>query len=502
MAWVLLVSVFLIGLNALFVLMEFALVKVRSSHIEMLIRRGSARAVGVKELQGRLDDYLAAIQMGITVIALALGWIGEPALARMMGSLLQSLPSPMPIPLLESLAFGLGLLLLSWAHIVFGELIPRSIGLQKAESIALGGVYALRRFSSFLRLPVSFMSYCSRLFLKIFGFKTAAESEPVVSEEEMRILLGETQERGTLPLERLLLLENLFDFGRTKVSEIMVPKDKMAFLSLAKPWAENWDLVRSRRLSRYPLCERDIESVIGMVHVKDLMLRPPESSQELRKIRRDLAEVREGDSLEKLLKYFPDKGIHLAAVRDAQGQLTGFITLEDILEELVGEVHDEFDLPQAWSLMDVLVPQSVSVELQAADSAEAISRLLERLAAACPTLKRDEIFKAVWEREAKFSSAVGHGVAVPHARLAGFDKTLVALGRFVKPVPFPAPDAVPVRLIFLILTPAATPVAQLRVLGRIASLMTNETLRRKLLRAKTAESMLETLRTADTLLAI
>jgi CBS domain containing-hemolysin-like protein/mannitol/fructose-specific phosphotransferase system IIA component (Ntr-type) len=503
MAW-LAASLLLIAVNATFVLMEYALVKVRSSRVEILARKGNAAALRVQEIQARLDDYLAAIQVGITIVALALGWIGEPTMASWVARALTIVGAKLPEHVLTAASFGLGLLLLAWVQGVFGELVPRAIGIQKAETIAMWGSRPLQLFALLFRLPVSFMSFCSISLLKLLGLKPAAQAESVVSEEEMRILIGETQERGSLPLERLMLLENLFDFGAAKVSEAMIPRDKIVHLSLKKSMDENLELVRSRRLSRYPLCEDGLDTVVGMVHVKDIVLKGDDGrvAGDLKRARRDMAEVLESDPLEKLLKYFPDKGIHLAIVRNGLGHVVGLITLEDIVEELIGEVHDEFDLPQAWSLMDVVVPQAVSVGQQAADRKTAIAQLVSRLCAAAPGLvKEPEVLQIVWEREMKFSSAVGRGVAVPHGRLTTLERPLVALARYSPAVPFPSPDNVPVRLVFLILTPAATPVIQLKVLGRIASLVTNENLRRKLLRAKTAESMLEILRTADTLLA-
>lgn len=498
LAWLLAASLLLIGLNALFVLMEYSLVKVRASRIEVLARRGSARALRVQEIHQRLDDYLAAIQLGLTMVSLALGWIGEPAMARFLERGLAAAGLALPRRAEVGLAFGLGLVFLSWLHSLFGELLPRAVGIQKAETLALWSAYPLQLFALAFRLPVAFMSWCSRSILRLLGLKPAAQVESVFSEEEMRILIGETQEKGALPLERLLLLENLFDFGSAKVSEAMTARDKIAYLSLSKSWEENLEVVRSRRHSRYPLCTDGLDTVVGMVHVKDFVLR---ADKELKHSRRDLFEVSDGEPLEKLLKLFPDKGIHMALVRNAFGQVVGLITLEDIIEELVGEVHDEFDLPQAWSFMDVVVPQAVSVGLTAADRKAAISQLLSKLCAAAPELDEAECLRVVWEREMKFSSGVGRGVAVPHGRLLSLSRPLVALGRFSKPVAFPAPDNAPVRLVFLILTPAAAPVVQLKVLGRIASLVTNENLRRRLLRAKTSESMLELLRTADTLLA-
>ncbi|MBI5239645.1 MAG: DUF21 domain-containing protein [Elusimicrobia bacterium] len=493
----------LIAGNAFFVLMEFALVKVRASRIELLARKGNLRAVQVQEILGRLDDYLAASQAGITVISLALGWIGEPALARWLQGVLSGFGVVLPGHVLHGCAFALALALLSLAHIVLGELVPRAIGIQKADLVSLWGAIPLRLYARAIRPVVVLMSSLSIGILKLLGFKPAAESESAVSEEEMRVLLGETQEKGSFPLERLLLLENLFDLGSAKVSDAMVPADKIAFLSAEKTWAENLETVRLRRFSRYPLCAGGPDKPVGMVHVKDLVLKPAEgAAPDLRQIKRDLAEVSEGESLEKLVKTFPDKGIHMAVVKDAQGRVSGLITLEDIMEELVGEINDEFDLPQAWNLADLVVGPAVAVGLQASDRKAAMALLVSRLKSAVPELNEEEVLKAVLDREAKLPSAVGRGAAVPHARLPGLSRPFVTVGRFAKPVPGPSPDNVPVRLVFLILTPVSTPIVQLKILSRIAALLTNENLRRKLLRAKTGEALLETLRTADTLLAV
>ncbi|MDD5657877.1 MAG: CNNM domain-containing protein [Elusimicrobia bacterium] len=491
----------LITANAFFVLMEFSLVKVRSTQIEMLARRGDLRAVQVQGMLQRLDDYLAACQFGITIISLALGWIGEPFLAHWLSGLLASLHINLSSGLLHPVSFGVALGLLSLGHIVLGELVPRAIGIQKPDIISLWGAIPLIVFARVLRPFVLSMAGLSKGILHMLGLKAAAESESAVSEEEMRILLGETQEKGSFPLERLILLENLFDMGSAKVADAMVPADRVVFLSLRKTWAENLETIRSRRFSRYPLCADGLDSLVGMVHVKDLALKGAAVPPNLLELKRELAEVSEADLLEKLVKLFPDKGIHMAAVRNAQGRVAGLLTLEDILEELVGEIHDEFDLPEAWNLSDMVVPRAVAVGLQASDRKAAVAALLARLKEAAPELNEEETLRAVMEREAKFSSSVGRGAAVPHARLANLSRPLVAVGRFAKPVPGATPDNVPVRLVFLILTPAAFPIIQLRVLSRIAAILVNENLRRKLLRAKGADSLLDTLRTADTLLA-
>ena len=498
----LIVCPLLVTANAFFVMMELSLIKVRSSRLELLARKGNPRALQVQEMLSRLDDYLAASQTGITVISLALGWIGEPALAHWLEAVLRSQGLILPGGLVPPLAFGLGLALLTLVHMVLGELVPRAIGIQKAELIALWGAVPLRLFARALRPIIALMAGLSVRILHLLGFKSAAESDAVVSEEEMRILIGETQEKGSFPLERLLLLENLFDLGTAKVADVLVPADKVAYLSLAKTWTENLETIRLRRFSRYPLCATDLDTPLGFIHLKDLVLAHPASPEpDLRKLSREIFVVTEQEPLEKLVKTFPDKGIHMALVKNAEGRVSGLLTLEDVLEELVGDINDEFDLPHAWSLAALVVGPAVAVGLQATDRKAAIAALLSLLKASFPEIAEAEVLKALLERENKLSSAVGHGAAVPHARLANLSRPLIAVGRFAKPVPIQAPDNVPVRLFFLILTPASAPITQLKILSRIAALLTNENLRRKLLRAKSAESLLDILRTADTLLA-
>ncbi len=491
----------LIAANALFVLMEFAMVRARPSRIEVLARKGGRRALAVQNILANLDDYLAACQVGITLLSLTLGWVGEPAVARGVQALLGNWAARLPPVAFQALIFGLSLAILSWFHIVLGELVPRTIGIQFAEVVVLWGALPLKAFAAFLRWPVRFLSASSMGILRLFGVKPAAEADHSVTVDEMRVLLGETQERGALPLERLLLLENLFDFGSAKVSDAMRPRERIAYLSLARPWAENLAVIRDKRYSRYPLCETDLDSAIGFVHIKDLVLHDGWPEPELKKLRRDLYEVSNSEALEKLLKTMPDKGMHLAVVRDTLNRITGLLTLEDILEELVGEVRDEFDQTQGWVTGELFSRAAVDANLATTDRRATIRHLMDRIKVLNPELDADAAFAAVWERELKFASAVGHGVLVPHARLSGLKVPLIAVGRFPKAPPMPTPDGAPLRMVFLVLSPIETPTAQLKVLQRIASLVTNETLRRKILRAKTDEALLILLRTADTLLA-
>ncbi len=499
---ILLLVAVLVATNAVFVLLEFALVRVRPARVEILARRGSRRAVAVQGILARLDDYLAAIQVGITVIALALGAVGEPAVTAALSERLVDLFSALSPRWTRLLSFFIAVSILATLQIVLAELVPRAVAINYAEPIALWGAKPLQLMAACLRLPIRAMTASSAAILRVFGLKPAAEADHSVGVEEMRVLLGETHEKGAMPLERLLLLENLFDFGSAKVSDAMRPRERIVFLSLARTWTENLAIVREKRFSRYPLCSGlDLDSAIGYVHIKDLVLEEHGAEPDLKRLRRDLFEVTEAEPLEKLLKTMPDRGIHFSIVRDALNRVAGLLTMEDILEELVGEVRDEFEKTKGWIQGEMFARAAVDANLPTVERRATIRHLMDKMKAAHPELDADAAFEAVWERELKFASAVGHGVLVPHARLPGLKAPLVAVGRWPKAPPLPTPDGAPLRLVFLILTPLETPTMQLKVLQRIASLVMNETLRRKILRAKSDEALLTLLRTADTLLA-
>ncbi|OGS41940.1 MAG: hypothetical protein A2506_08390, partial [Elusimicrobia bacterium RIFOXYD12_FULL_66_9] len=408
-----LLVVALIAANALFVLMEFAMVRVRPARIEVLARKGGRRAVAVQGVLTRLDDYLAACQVGITVLSLTLGWVGEPAVASVVAGALGAWTTSIPPAVFHGAVFVVSLAILSWFHIVLGELVPRTVGIQFAEVVALWGVLPLVGFAAFLRWPVWFLSESSKLLLRLAGVKPAAEADHSVTVDEMRVLLGETQERGAMPLERLLLLENLFDFATAKVADAMRPRERISFLSLERTWPENLALIRAKRFTRFLLCEKDLDTVIGYVHLKDLILKEGDTEPDLRKLRRDIFEVTDSEPLEKLLKTMPDKGIHVAIVRDAQKKVSGILTLEDIVEELIGEVHDEFDKPSAWDSGELFLRSAVEANLPAGDRRTAVRHLLGKLKGLRPDLDAEAAFAAVWDRELKFASAVGRGVLVP-----------------------------------------------------------------------------------------
>ena len=499
---ILLLIAVLISINAMFVLLEFGLMRSRPARIELLARKGNARAIAVQEVLARLDEHLAAMQVCLAVVSLALGAVGEPAVVRGLNSHFARWISWLPPSYLRVVSFAIAVVTLACVQMILGELVPRAVAIHYAEKIALTGARPLKALAVALRWPIRLTTSCSRAILRVLGLKSASEADHSVSVEEMRVLLGETQDKGAMPLERLILLENVFDFASAKAAEAMKPREKIAFLSLARPWAENLAMIRQKRFTRYPVCEKDdVDTAIGYVHLKDLILREDIGEPDLKRLRRDLFEISDAEPLEKLVKTLPDKGVHMALVRDGLNRVVGLLTLEDIIEELIGEVRDEFGRPRGWADGELFARAVVEANLPPGDRRSAISYLIARLKTARPEIDGKAALEAVWERELKFASAVGRGVIVPHARMHGLTEPIIAVGRYAKPASFPTPDGVPVRLVFLILTPSESPVVQLKILQRIASLVMNENLRRKLLRAKTDESLLEILRTADTLLA-
>jgi CBS domain containing-hemolysin-like protein/mannitol/fructose-specific phosphotransferase system IIA component (Ntr-type) len=494
--------VLLIAVNALFVLMEFALMRLRPARIEILARRGYARAIAVQEVLKRFDEYLAAMQVCLALVSLALGAAGEPAVVEELRAHGGSWLSGVSEPWLGALSFSISVAALAFAQIVLGELVPRAVAIHNAERIALAGARPLKALALVLRLPIALTTAGSKAVLRLFGLKTASEADASIPVEEMRVLLGETSDKGAMPLERLILLENLFDFASAKATEAMRPREKIAYLSLARTWAENLAVIRAKRFTRYPLCERDdLDAPLGYVHLKDLILSGAGAEPDLRALRRDLHEVAADEPLEKLVKLLPDKGVHLALVRGRDGRTAGLLSLEDVVEELIGEIRDEFGRPRGWADGELFAHAVVDANLGPGDRRTALSYLVARLKTARPDLDGRAALAAVWEREAKFSSAVGRGVLVPHARLPGLPEPLIAVGRYAQAPDLPTPDGVPIRLVFLILTPLEAPVTQLKILQRIAALVGNENLRRKLLAAGDDEALLDILRTADTLLA-
>lgn len=312
------------------------------------------------------------------------------------------------------------------------------------------------------------------------------------------MILGASHERGQFTLSRLLMMENILDFGTLTVADAMTPASQAVVLDAAKPWTENLELVRRSMRSRYPLLRRDHPKIESAVHIKDIALvvgatlQPPD----LAKIARPIFSVREDLPLESLLTRFHQRGTHIAAVEDEKGKWVGLVTLEDVMEELVGTIRDEFEPVKDERLLDIVPVSAIELELEAATKEEAIRKLSDRLASAVPGVDARMLAQAVLKRESLASTGLGDGIAIPHARLAGLARSAAVFARSAG-LDFGCLDGKPAQILFLVVTPPHDEGAHVRVLAKISRLLSSEYLKERLLRAKTPEEIREIFDVSD-----
>ena len=332
----------LVFLNGFFVAAEFAIVKVRSTQIEPLVRSGSVRARVAQNVITHLDAYLSATQLGITLTSLGLGWMGEPFVAHLLEPLLYSFGITQPA-VVSTVAFAVGFSIITFLHIVFGELAPKSLAIQRASRVALAVATPLHWFFLVFRPFIWALNGTANYFLRLGGIQPATEGEIAHSEEELRLLLSKgttlTSTSKSISLRAIELRE------RT-VREVMVPRTGLVYLSTAKSLQENIVIALDNQFTRYPLCERNLDNIIGMIHLKDLFKLKGESGPgtRLTEIKREMLFVPETMSLERTLNMFLAKRVLMAIAVDEYGGTAGLVTLENVLEELVGEIRDEFDV--------------------------------------------------------------------------------------------------------------------------------------------------------------
>jgi CBS domain containing-hemolysin-like protein len=337
--------VLLVFLNGFFVAAEFAIVKVRASQIESLLQKKDRRARLVNSVIHHLDAYLSATQLGITLCSLGLGWVGEPFVAHMLYPLFHLIKVESPT-FIRSLAFGVGFGFITFLHIVLGELAPKSISIQRPQRTALFVTTPLVLFYKLFYPAIWFLNWSAGLFLKCLRIQPVAETERLHSEEELRILLGNIQ-KGKNSIVRNIQV-NAFALKTLHVRNIMLPRNRIVSLFEELPFAENYKIAQESRHTRFPLCRKDLDHITGMVHIKDLLSQAPKtgSFQKQDLIRREIIFIPEYVTLESLLMNFLESKCHMAIIVDEFGGTLGMVTLEDVLEEVVGEIQDEFDQEQ------------------------------------------------------------------------------------------------------------------------------------------------------------
>jgi CBS domain containing-hemolysin-like protein len=341
--WLLLLAFLFVVANGFFVAAEFAIVKVRSTQITELAEAGSVRAKMAKKLIRHLDAYLSATQLGITLASLALGWIGEPAFHHLIQPLFTrfSVSDTMAKTISATVAF----VIISVLHIVLGELAPKSIAIQKPVGTTLWTAHLLHAFYVITYPAIWLLNGISRSILKLVGIHPASEhSEIAHSPEELRLILQSSEKAGILSEENREIIEGVFQFSRRTARQIMVPRTDVVVLSVTRSIEDNLETIRQTKHTRYPLCEGSLDHTIGLIHVKDLLLAqlrgPGRSLQELK---RDVLFVPGNSTVESLLSQFIESQTHMAIVLDEYGGASGIVSLENITEELFGQIQDEFD---------------------------------------------------------------------------------------------------------------------------------------------------------------
>ena len=336
--WYLFLALAFIVANGVFVAAEFAIVKVRPTQLAELSERGSARARMTKRILKRLDAYLAAAQVGITFASLALGWIGEPAFATILMPLF-------PPAIAHTIAISISFILISALHIIFGEQVPKFIAIQKPVGTALWTAHLLRAFYVFTFPVIWILRILTNLGLRLFGLRHGGEEfESVHSQEELRMILASSEKAGVLSEENREIIEGVFQFSKRTARQIMVPRMDVTVLSTTKSIAENLEVIRTTRHTRYPLCEGTLDKTVGLIHVKDLLLAQLKGpGRPMTELKRDVLFVPENSTVEALLSQFIEHKTHMAVVLDEYGGASGIVSLENITEELFGQIQDEFD---------------------------------------------------------------------------------------------------------------------------------------------------------------
>jgi len=335
--------VVLLLLNAFFVAAEFALVKIRDTQLEGLVIKGNRRARIALRIIKNLDAALSATQLGITIASLGLGWIGEPAIASLIRPLLALLGIHSE-DVVHPVSFVAGFSILTFLHITVGELAPKSLAIQKPLPTTLWVSAPLQWFCKVSFPAIWALNHSASWLLRRIGIEPASELEVTHSEEELRLMLGHRRTGSTL-LSRDIVL-NALDLGRRTVREVMRPRKEISALNTEDGISQCLDIVEKTRFSRFPLCkEGDLDKTLGVVHTKDLFAVRMKAitGADLLPFARKLIYVPETARLEKMLQLFLDRRLHFAIVVDEYGGTVGMVTLENILEELVGQIQDEFD---------------------------------------------------------------------------------------------------------------------------------------------------------------
>jgi len=327
----------LILLNAFFVAGEYGLVTARRTRIQELADEGSRRARDVKRIVANPPRFIAAMQLGVTLTSLAIGALGEQALAHALDPYLAT-----------ALAVAIAFLIITYLHVVIGELVPKAVALRYSERVALGVSSAVRAFFVIAAPLIWILQRSTEVILRALGLETPGDEREALSEAELRMLLGRATEHGEIEREEQEMLYKVFDFADKEVAAVMVPRPEVVALSIDLPPDEALQAVIDSPYTRYPVYRDTLDDIVGILHVRDLFSALSDqgfANVRIEQLLRSAYMIPETKDLAALLAEFRRESFHMAIVVDEYGTMVGIVTLEDLLEEIVGEIEDEFDLP-------------------------------------------------------------------------------------------------------------------------------------------------------------
>lgn len=330
----------LVLLNGFFVAAEFAMVKARSSRIDALAQEGNVRAKFAVRILGNMNAYLSACQLGITLTSLGLGWLGEPTIAAIIEPYLSAWGFKEAH--IHIIAFIIGFTIVTAFHITVGEQVPKTYAIRKSEAVTLWVALPLVVFFKLMYPFIWMLNGASNWMLRKSGIEPESEHDAVHTEEEIRLLVKESHKSGFIDNTELTLVDNVFQFKETVAREIMIPRTELVCLYADRSFEENMQIATTEMRTRYPVCDPDKDNIIGFIHIKDI-LKSRDGLDSIRPIVRPIMSIPESMPISSLLGMMQKNRTEFAILIDEYGGTSGLVTMEDILEELVGEIHDEFD---------------------------------------------------------------------------------------------------------------------------------------------------------------
>ncbi len=332
----------LIFLTAFFVATEFAIVKVRSSRIDQLVLEGRKNALAVQKITSNLDAYLSACQLGITITALGLGFLGEPTVEKILLPLFEG--ADLSEAVSHALSIGIAFIIITFIHVVVGELAPKSWAIQKAEFLTFLTAKPIIFFHRLMYPFIWLLNGSANALVRMFGLKPMKEHEEAHTEEEIQIILNESYQSGMINNTEFGYVSRIFAFDELLAKEIMVPRTDMICLYTNATLAENLEIIRKEQYTRFPVALESKDNIVGMINTKQLFLSYDANKElDFKKLIHPVLSVSEVTPVKMLLKRMQQERVHIAILVDEYGGTSGLITIEDILEEIVGEIRDEFD---------------------------------------------------------------------------------------------------------------------------------------------------------------